>query len=169
MIVQLFTNIKTGQVDYAVTTATGRYQMILPASQSTSSQIPKSSRRPIILVLTLLSASCLAAYDFVPKGHFGFDSPPVMLTGKFCPHPLHHTSNRNKPSVDICGKQINLNTTSGEWYTNGRVSYSGQCDILNGTAGIQTPVCQTAAFESGATYTDLFSCKTDDVCKDACV
>ncbi|RDW87254.1 hypothetical protein BP5796_02948 [Coleophoma crateriformis] len=110
-----------GHVDYTVTTATGRYYMVLPASET----------------------SCLAAYDFYPKAAYGFTAPTQPLV------------------VDICGKEIALNTTSGEWYTHGRVIESGVCNkIMNGT-GTRTPLCQTAAFQSTASYLDLLSCPSD--------
>ena len=64
-------------------------------------------------------------------------------------------------TVDICGKEIVLNTTSGEWYTHGRIIESGTCDFINGTSGNRTGSCQTAPFESAATYLDLLSCPSD--------
>lgn len=51
-----------GLVDYTITTATGRYAMILPASQT----------------------NCTAAYDFYPKGPFGFDVPTGYVQGIGC-------------------------------------------------------------------------------------
>lgn len=48
-----------GYSDYTITTATGRYAMILPASQT----------------------NCTEAYDFYPKGPFGFEVPTGQVKG----------------------------------------------------------------------------------------
>ncbi|KAL3424569.1 hypothetical protein PVAG01_03850 [Phlyctema vagabunda] len=113
-----------GIVDYIVTTATNRYAVILPASQT----------------------SCLDAYDFYPHGPGGFGN----ITAGFI-------------TLAICGKEIVLEPSTGEWYTHAREIESGTCDFINGTSGIRTESCKTAPFQSAATYLDLLSC-TSDIC-----
>ncbi|KAL9105499.1 MAG: hypothetical protein Q9227_009329 [Pyrenula ochraceoflavens] len=115
-----------GYVNYAVTTATGRYAVLLPASQTT----------------------CLAAYDFYPHGPYGFNN--VTTDTQF----------------DICGREIVINPTTGNWYTHGRQIEQGTCVPINNGAGYTTPSCQTAAFESAATYTDLLLCSSN-ICSGA--
>ncbi|THV54719.1 hypothetical protein BGAL_0021g00220 [Botrytis galanthina] len=115
-----------GYSDYTITTATGRYAMILPASQT----------------------NCTEAYDFYPKGPFGFEVP----TGQV--------------KVAICGVEVNLNVTSGSWYTSSRNILEGNCTAVNTTnptAGVRTPVC-SIGYNSGSSYTDIWSCP-GAVCK----
>ncbi|KAL9617516.1 MAG: hypothetical protein Q9160_007674 [Pyrenula sp. 1 TL-2023] len=109
-----------GYVGYAVTTATNRFATLLPASQT----------------------SCLAAYDFWPRGPYGFNNLTTDL------------------QIQICGREIVLNPVTGAWYTHGREIEQGQCDPVNGGAGTVTEPCQTAPFQSAARYTDIWSCKS---------
>ncbi|QSZ28935.1 hypothetical protein DSL72_003442 [Monilinia vaccinii-corymbosi] len=114
-----------GLVDYVITTATGRYAMILPASQT----------------------ECTAAYDFYPKGPFGFDAPTGIVQGM----------------SDICGKEIKLNVTSGSWYTISRNILGGNCTAVNTTSpmsGVKSAVCNIG-WHSGASYTDIWRCPGD--------
>ncbi|KAF7857299.1 hypothetical protein EAF04_009540 [Stromatinia cepivora] len=115
-----------GFVDYTITTATGRYAMILPASQT----------------------NCTDAYEFYPKGPFGFEAP----TGQV--------------QADICGKEVKLNVTSGSWYTISRNILEGNCTAVNTTSpasGVKTPVC-SIGYHSGASYTDIWRCP-GEVCR----
>ncbi|APA14968.1 predicted protein [Sclerotinia sclerotiorum 1980 UF-70] len=115
-----------GLVDYTITTATGRYAMILPASQ----------------------ANCTDAYEFYPKGPFGFQAPTGQVQS------------------DICGKEVVLNVTSGSWYTHGRTILEGNCTAVNTTSptsGVKSPVC-IIGYSSGASYTDIWRCP-GDVCR----